>query len=65
MKKENNLPYNWRGKSSFYRFVPKEGTMRWCGSIKKMYVWKTREGYYAGWEEVDAFEDLEERKVKK
>ena len=44
---------------------PEEGTIRWCGSTEKMYVWKTRKGYYAGWEEVDAFKDLEERKVKK
>ena len=44
---------------------PEEGTIRWNSSNEKMYVWKTREGYYAGWEEVDAFKDLEERKVKK
>jgi len=44
---------------------PVEGTTRWCSSTEKMYVWKTREGYYAGWEEVDAFKDLEKRKVKK
>ena len=63
--KKTNLPNVWRGKSSFYRFAPKEGTIRWDSSTEKMYIWKTKEGFYPGWEEVDAFKDLEERKVKK
>ena len=51
--------------SSFHQFNPEEGTLRWNSSNDKMYVWKTKEGYFSGWEEVDPFEDLEERKIKK
>ena len=50
MKKQNNSP---------------EGTLRWNSSNEKMYVLKARKGCLPIWEEIDPFEDLEERKVKK
>ena len=62
--KKTNLPNVWRGVSSFHRFAPKEGTIRWDISTEKMYICKTKEVFYPGWVEVDAFKDLEERKVK-
>ena len=46
-------------------YLPKEGIIRWNSSNEKMYVLKARKGCFPVWEEIDPFEDLEERKVKK
>ena len=46
-------------------YVPKEGIIRWNSSNEKMYILKAKDGDYPCWEEIDPFEDLEERKVKK
>ena len=46
-------------------YVPKEGAMRWDSANEKMYILKARKGCLPIWEEIDPFEDLEERKVKK
>ena len=46
-------------------YVPKEGVMRWDSANEKMYILKARKGCLPVWEEIDPFEDLEERKVKK
>jgi len=54
--KKSNVLNIWRGVSSFYRFAPKEGTTRWCGATEKMYIWKTKQGYFPGWEEVKGIE---------
>ena len=43
----------------------KEGAMRWDSANEKMYILKARKGCLPIWEEIDPFEDLEERKVKK
>ena len=45
--------------------MTKEGAMRWNSANEKMYVLKARKGCLPIWEEIDPFEDLEERKVKK
>jgi len=45
--------------------MTKEGVLRWNRSNEKMYILKARKGCEPIWEEVDPFEDLEERKVKK
>ena len=46
-------------------YSPKEGIIRWNSSNEKMYALKARKGCLPVWEEIDPFEDLEERKVKK
>ena len=64
MKKQNNLPNVWN-KAKNKNYLPKEGIIRWNSSNEKMYVLKARKGCLPVWEEIDPFEDLEERKIKK
>ena len=47
------------------RIMTKEGAMRWNSSNEKMYILKARKGCLPVWDEVDPFDDLEERKIKK
>ena len=53
------------GQVIMIEYVPKEGVMRWDSANEKMYILKARKGCLPIWEEIDPFEDLEERKVKK
>ena len=64
MKKENDLPNVWN-KAKNKNYLPKEGIIRWNSSNEKMYILKSKDGDYPCWEEIDPFEDLEERRVKK
>mgnify|MGYP003117083493 CR=1 FL=1 len=61
MTKKNNLPNVWNKAG----YSESNGTIRWNSSNEKMYVLKARKGCLPVWEEIDPFEDLEERKVKK
>lgn len=58
---ENNLPNVWDKAS----YSEGNGRIRWNSSNEKMYILKARKGCIPVWEELDPFEDLEERKVKK
>ena len=59
--KKTDLPNVWNKATNNL----KTGTLRWNSSNEKMYILKAREGCYPIWEEIDPFEDLEERKIKK
>ena len=60
MKKEKNLPNVWDKAS----YSEGNGRIRWNSSNEKMYILKSKDGDFPTWEEIDPFEDLEDRKVK-
>ena len=61
MIKKNNLPNVWNKAKTW----PTKGTLYFNETEEKTYIFEAKKGCYPAWHEVDPFEDLEERKVKK